>query len=672
MSDDGLYLAGQWVAEVAVALTLQGNDLRQPDTLQASRTNAFTLPDTLLLRSILKGAEQIDSYGPNPYAPIPAELVTDGEVVFTGNAKLMSFSGGWKVTLFGPLKGLFEQMANTKLRDLNLSAYDHPWTDESITNLAGKSSGVTYPCIDYGNYEAGVFGMDSLFPALHLHTLVGELLRSVNYRAVGSWVADLLYKRIAVPFTEDAPTNKDADFVRDRTARVTVAVTYPLINKVNQIIPFTVDNIESQAFTDGKADNFKPSLNAYVCDAPMRLRVQWAQRFSAQVDFGAMEVKLIIERNGVNVGQGYFTASGPFNLTGTATQMVEVDELIECKKGDQIRLRLVVQKRTTIAQWIFSTTISPTETIASFTPDSSVRPGDTWPVARNLPDLTGADILKTVALLMGGTYRVDDTLKTVELITLDSVKASTAIQDLSNCVEESVEPEHVPTIEGYGKVNKLQWKNQELITPYGDGQIESPVLTSPAEAPLFELVFGAVTDSPRELSGYGKPLLIQTRTFSGTGSNRTISVAATTPRLILVEPTKTIVTTAKYVNTDGSTRTAPVTLTGCWFAIRPSGVKASTNNFSLCFDRPSELQGEQALINRYFLSLKGVLQRPRTLTPSMTLRPDQIATLDLSKPVWLARVRAGSLYLSGNLYYLNTVSNYRSGPPCPVTLIPFD
>lgn len=673
MLDDGLHLNGVWVAEVDCAITIQANDLRKPETIQVSRTNAFTLPDSLHLRNILQGAEQIDAGGPYPYASIPAKLVSDGEVIFEGSAKLISFSAGWKVTLFGPLKDLIESLNSQKLRELDLTRYDHLWTNATMTSLAGAATGVTYPAIDYGNYEAGVFGGDSLFPAIYAHTLIGELLRTFGYRPAGAWIADPLYLRLAVPFTEDAPTNKDGDFVADRTARVTVANILPLLGKVNLVIPFTVDNQDSNAFSDGKSDNFKPSLNAYVVDTTMRLRVQCDQQIKASVDFGGMEVKLIAEKNGTNVGQGYFSATGPYNITGTKIDTISLDGLIDCKKGDVIKIRLVAEKRTVIAQWSFFAQITPGQTVASFVPDTTVRPGDTWPVARNLPDLTGADMLKSIALMMSATLVIDDILKTVELVTLDSIKADAInAQNLSANVEESAEPEITVGIDPYGKRNLLNWKELETVTPYGNGVIESPALTTPAESELFQLPFSAVTDSPRDLPGYGPPLLIKTRTFSGIGTNRTINVSATTPRLILIEPGKTILTKVKYVTPEGAIRLTEATLTGCWWGIRNANVKTENNKFSLSFSRLSPIHSEKTLIERYFNALTAILNRPRSLTVSMIFRPEEIAKIDISQPVRLSHVRSGALYLSDNLYYLNTINNYRYGPPCSVTLIPFD
>lgn len=76
---DGLYFFNTWVAEVEVVLNKQANDLTSPSTLNTSYANSFTLPDTVLLRSLLQNAEQVDSGGRDPYRLIPAKLIDVGE-----------------------------------------------------------------------------------------------------------------------------------------------------------------------------------------------------------------------------------------------------------------------------------------------------------------------------------------------------------------------------------------------------------------------------------------------------------------------------------------------------------------------------------------------------------------------------------------------------------------
>ena len=92
---DGLYLNNVWTCDVSCVLTFQGFDLTKPDARTASYSNEFQLPDSLTVRDLLQGAEQLDAGGEDPYRHLPATLIDEGEVVFSGmpNCKASSVAG---------------------------------------------------------------------------------------------------------------------------------------------------------------------------------------------------------------------------------------------------------------------------------------------------------------------------------------------------------------------------------------------------------------------------------------------------------------------------------------------------------------------------------------------------------------------------------------------------
>lgn len=675
--EDGLYFFGQWVADVEVALSKQANDLTNPAQMQATYANLFTIPDTTALRTLLQNAEQLDAGGPDPYRLIPAKLVDDGETVFSGNATLLTFQGAWKVSLTAAVKGLFDQLADLKLGDLDLTRYNHLWAVDTINTFANATDGIVYPAVDYGSITNGVFAEDTLCPAIYAKTLVSVMLQKCGYRAIGDWLNDPEYNRIILPFVEEEPQAHDADWQQARMARVTVTGVFPIppFSTFDGILQFNRDNEPLNNWVDGKQNNFKADSVRYVCDVAMRLHVTAYQEYFLQIDFGGVEGILMVLKNGQNVVQLREAHSGPYNMTGAAQEQLRLDEYIDCLANDEIQIRFVLQKFTTLAQFQHIGYISDATTWASFEPDTTVRKGDTWPVAENLPDMTCADLLKTIALKCSATFDVDDVAKTIRLRTLDSVIANEAnATDLSHCIEESVEPENSAVISPYGQKNLLKWKEQEdkTLIGYGDGVITCNAQNIPLETPLFELPFSAVVDSKNTIPGYGSPPLIQTRVITGSGASVDVQRKAAQPCLLLVEPTKAVTVTVNVVAPDLSVVPTPVSLMGCWWHTRPSGVTTSTNSFSLAFDRPpGTTSGEQTQIQRYFGSLRRILRRPRQFTPSVVLRPVDLATLDLYAPVRLRRVRAGSIDINDNFFYLNKVNNYVSGQLCTLTLIPY-
>jgi hypothetical protein len=695
---DGLYLDGVWVAQPATSLNLQINDLTKPDTIQATYSNTFQIPDSLTVRDLTLNAEQVDSGGPMPYKLLTARLLDQGEVIFTGHARLTSFRAGWSVLLVQAGKSLFDELTGKSLRSLDLTRYDHKWDVATITALGGAESGVVYPVIDYGLLAGDVFPLDCLFPSIYTHTLIGQMLKESGYRAAGDWLEDELLKRLALPFTNDEATDRDDEWVSDRTASVTLGGSATAAGPLNIILPFVIDD-DGVGYYDGRADNFKPNLNAYVADTGMRLRVEASISFSVKIDFGSVEALLIIEKNGVNVGQAYFSASGPRNPSFTKTDVLSVNELVTCRKGDQIRLRYIIRKRSTVAQWAATTRIAREDTWATFKPDSRVYPGDNWPVARNLPDMSCADLLKSIALMSSATYKVDDLRKTVTLIPLDSILANREQAfDLSTRVEESEEPELSVMLEPYGQKNFVRWAgfdfpvelartkinsaNKATVVPrplqLGDGVISCDAANLPAYAELFELPFAACQNSDATLGGYGNPVLIRTRRLSGTTNDtaRTVEQEATTPRLVLIEPSLIVTAQANTVTADGVIRNQVVSLTACHWGERAAGAKHADNenNFTLAFDRMGVTHREQTLIQRCFQGLRRVLRRPRQLTLPVYLSPEDIATLSkdgMLYPVRIRGVRCGALVINDSYCYINKVSGYIAGQPCSISVIPF-
>ena len=140
------------------------------------------------------------------------------------------------------------------------------------------------------------------------------------------------------------------------------------------------------------------------------------------------------------------------------------------------------------------------------------------------------------------------------------------------------------------------------------------------------------------------------------------------PRLILIEPTKPVTVQTETLSASGDVITTPVTLTGCWFAKRPAGIRIDTNSFSLAFS-PVSGQNEQPLIDRYFKALQRVLRKPKMLTLSIYLQPADVATLNKSIPVRLQKVRVGSLDINDNYFYLNRLGPYRSAQSATAVLI---
>ena len=670
---DGLYLNNTWVAEVDCALTFQANDLTKPDALTTSYSNAFTLPDTLAMRDLMQGAEQVDSGGPFPYRQLPAFLVDEGEVTFRGIAEFATFQGGWKVNLLDGFISFFDAIKDKPISDLKLDRYDHLWTLEQITSYANATSGVTYPFVDYGSIDGTTIAYDTICPGMFAKTLMGQIAMEAGYTLTGDWLNDDLLLRLILPFVGEEPKSHDEDWVEARSARVT-ADTAPihLVNgsPINVILPFNIDNRPLVGYTDGSVDCYKADRYTYVCPTGMRVKVQSQVSFLSITRYGAAELSLILERNGQKVESVEWSEAGYYDHLDTG-DFFQLDTSVDCQAGDELRIRLTGSSKTKLSSYGFFFLLSPDDSWASFIPDNAVHLGDTWPIAQNLPEMTCSDLFVTIGKAMSATYVVNNTRKTVRLVPLDDIlKTIPQAQDWSGYVVENDEPELNVQVSPFAQKNWCRWKSHEQkdAVGYGDGFLSCDAPSYPLTVDLFELPFMAATVSDKVMAGYGSPPYIQTRTISGTGDNIQVGKKSAAPRLLLVEPSKTVVVQTKILSLDGTLTNVPVTLSPSWWAVRPTGAKTDDNNFSLAFS-PVKGQTEQPLLARYFIALKRVLRRPRILSVPVYMQPSDVATLDLFRAVRIKQVRAGSLDLNDGYYIPTKLSPYYAAKTCTAILI---
>ena len=136
-----------------VAYTRCDNDLTQPDSVQSDYSTTINLPDAAPVRRALGHAEQGTSSTTLPYRKLAAVLRLGGvEVVPRGQLLTWSHTHheGFEVQVFGGNVDLYTALGDKKLRELNLSAYDHAWTLPTIVAGAQRTSSYRYELYDRG------------------------------------------------------------------------------------------------------------------------------------------------------------------------------------------------------------------------------------------------------------------------------------------------------------------------------------------------------------------------------------------------------------------------------------------------------------------------------------------------------------------------------------------
>lgn len=115
----------------------------------------------------------------------------------------------YECAVFGELGGLVSAIGNSKLEDLDFSAYNHIWSKDNVVNSWNQASGTTasgmgyfYPLIDYGqvshnnklDFEIGAFR-----PALFVREYMKKIIEGAGYTWESTFFDSNLFKRLVIP-----------------------------------------------------------------------------------------------------------------------------------------------------------------------------------------------------------------------------------------------------------------------------------------------------------------------------------------------------------------------------------------------------------------------------------------------------------------------------------------
>jgi hypothetical protein len=163
-------------SEAVIALSKQVAAIGQFQTRLSSFTNKFKLPSTAKNKTLLIGSDEV-------YTERPASLWYNG-VEVASNSRLIidEVSDRISVTLRPGNSGFFDIIKTLKLREFDLSDFDHLWNREYI--VANKdniwSDGVCYPVIDTGN-------MPTLHPIVLTKGLIGGMFMKYLINRIASF-----------------------------------------------------------------------------------------------------------------------------------------------------------------------------------------------------------------------------------------------------------------------------------------------------------------------------------------------------------------------------------------------------------------------------------------------------------------------------------------------------
>ncbi len=155
-----------------------------------------------------------------------------GFIQLTNIVKRPDGAVDYEIVLFGEVANLFKDMGEKKLRELDLSAYDHSLTVANVDTTAHTfSDGYIYPIIDTGlaRFESQYF-IDQMSPAVYLKTLVDKIFETYGYTYDSTFFNSNLFKNLVL-WCGDNPAQYltatqigNRTFLADRTTNNSYAI----------------------------------------------------------------------------------------------------------------------------------------------------------------------------------------------------------------------------------------------------------------------------------------------------------------------------------------------------------------------------------------------------------------------------------------------------------------
>jgi hypothetical protein len=183
-----------------VAITLQDNNILQPSTVQAASSSTIQLGDDVATHRRLQLAQLGTSLSSAPYAGLGCALEAGGVEVLPGaRLALDDYTprAGYSGKLLAGNKQFYDLLGDKKLRDLDLSAFDHDWTLAQVAAATANNNwrlGYVYDLYDRGLGAPPLpnTGSSRLFEAGYWPTAYARAVWEAIFTGAGvKWSGDL-------------------------------------------------------------------------------------------------------------------------------------------------------------------------------------------------------------------------------------------------------------------------------------------------------------------------------------------------------------------------------------------------------------------------------------------------------------------------------------------------
>lgn len=613
-----------------IAQTYAVNEIGQIELRQGGFSNDFELPLTAINRAILGIPDEINSTSRTPYQKVDCDLVDVGAVIASGYLRYKVVSSTIKVSFFSDNVEWFTLIRDKKLTDLELSQYDHNWDYQTISAAinADKSSGYTYPLIDYGEFRLSTeLDVDTtqMFPAVFVSTVMKQIFYDVGWKIDGPITLHPLYTRMVVPFSGKSFSHSSQYIEDNRQIATTPPGASVFSTPGTDYVSFTVSD---KFFTVTAPGLYLITSSIIVLSSPA------GSGFS-----------VFLRKNSTVISNTNFylpDTNGVISVSSLGAIQLEI--------GDQISIGVIIGASITVTSVEGGTTVT-------LTPDRTIGRGSEIQVSQILPDIKQSDFVRYIAFIFGAIPQANNFSKTVTFSFFKSVKDNLVnALDWSNKIDMSVQPEldYTQLLSNYASKSIFTYKedtnDEELIAyedetgkRFGQGQFDIDNDFIREESVVYEAPFSPMIN----INSFNNQIYIPQIRFKVTGGTDLTPVpkiAILSENITVSELTNGLFNRLRiYDDTDEyATDYEDVTsIPFCWFAKTEYTQSVDALTDTLAFDQvefPNAIGNP--IIDTFLTDYEDILNEIKYVKANFHLNESDISGLDFTIPVYVDRFKA--------------------------------
>lgn len=659
-----------------IAITKQAAKVGEFSTVLADGTNEVRIPATANNRLILQNANLIQSESNKPYERLPATLIQEGyETLQDGYAIVQESKGDFSLQVIGGNGSFFSLIKDLNLRDLDLSEYDHFWTNENVFLNRNNSAGFIYALFEQSDqpadptlstYGSNLYAVqtEKLFFSFFIKTLIDKIFSAQVYNFLSDITTADIYQNLALFNGEEWNRGTDSTYLNISTegtvdqlleAPLGIATTYPLI-------PAGQITAQNSTYFD------EPTLNDYLLNGQGRpvgiFTIYGSKVLVPDATRVTLAYTLVIDNpnstgtTSINVGIAYTTDSGEaitgftliavpgintwnitdsFDLVKTpiSTDYFDANEtgfFVSISGTYSVGLSYATLKASSTASYSF-------EFISAYDVTTTL-PYNFLRGISGVPDMKQGDFLKDIARIFQWIFDTDEINHTVTARRFDEIKDNIpqAI-DLSDKLHADTKTHDIKfRIEGFAQTNNLKYLPDDITKYDAKGFINVADATLQAERDYITMSQFAASSPVLRFDTKNVPYV---PLFNEDG----LPTNGLADRLLLVRRETFGYNINFNRSTESPTDWPTSDVTFAYFT-------EAGNNNSLDFP---------TIINRFYQTVIDMNVKAKTIECLMNLNIKDVNNYDPFTPVYIS--------FFNNYFYWQKLSNYVKGKKTSVQLI---